>query len=62
MKQNRGIKEVSPYYEDESISKQEVEKWLKKASLNKFNIFDNYNKIILRLCKTLLKEWKDVDK
>jgi hypothetical protein len=52
---------VSPYHEDESVSKQDVEEWLRKASLNKFNIFNNYNKIILRLCKTLLKEWNSDD-
>ncbi len=54
---------MSPYYEDHSISKEQVEEWLKKASLNQFNVFDNYNQVILRLCKTLLMEWKkDVDK
>ncbi len=50
---------MSPYHEDESVSRQEIEEWLRKASLNRFNIFDNYNKIILRLCKALLEEWKD---
>ncbi len=48
---------MSPYHQDESTNLQQVEEWLKKASLNQFNIFDNYNKIILRLCKALLKEW-----
>ena len=52
---------MSPYYEDHSIDKKQVEEWLKRASLNKINIYDNYNQIILRLCKTLLKEWSNDD-
>lgn len=50
---------MSPYYQDESIDIEQVEEWLKKSSLGQFNVFDNYNKVILRLCKALMKEWKD---
>lgn len=53
---------MSPYHVDENIDIQQVEKWFKKASLNKFNVFDNYNKVILRLCKALLEEWKENEK
>jgi len=47
---------VSPYYAHENISDEQLKEWYKKACLNKFNIFDDYNKVIVYLCRELIKE------
>ena len=52
---------MSPYHEHENISDEQIEQWYKKACLNNFNIFDDYNKIILQLCRKIIKERKNND-
>jgi hypothetical protein len=47
---------VSPYHEPHHYSKKEVEELLKLAGGDKFNIFYDRNKIVVNLCRTLLKE------
>ena len=47
---------MSPYFEPYIYSKEEVEELLKLASSDKFNIFYDRNKIVVNLCRTLLKE------
>jgi len=44
----------SPY-----ASKDLVEKWYTKSCLRQFNIFNDNNKIIATLCRTLLREWEN---
>jgi hypothetical protein len=41
-----------------NLDKDIVEEWLRKASLNELNIFYDRNKIIVWLCRALLKAWK----
>jgi hypothetical protein len=41
------------------LDREIVEEWLKKASLCEFNIFHDRNKIIVWLCRALLKAWED---
>ena len=41
----------------EDLTKEQVEEWLKAASLRKINVFQDHNKIIVLLCRTLLKKW-----
>ena len=36
-----------------------VEEWLRKATMRELNIFHDRNKIIVWLCRALLKAWKD---
>jgi|TARA_Y100000034_G_C6836207_1_gene377911 hypothetical protein len=47
---------VSPYFEPHYYSKEEIEELLILASSDKFNIFYDRNKIVVNLCRTLLKE------
>lgn len=42
----------------EPLTVAKVEYWLKKASLRELNIFYDSNKIIILLCKALLKHMK----
>jgi hypothetical protein len=49
---------VSPYHEHEEISNEQIKQWYEKACFNKFNVFDDCNKIILQLCRTIMKERK----
>jgi len=49
---------VSPYFEPYYYSEEEIEELLKLAMTNKFNIFYDRNKIVVNLCRTLLKEMK----
>jgi len=53
---------VSPYFEPYYYSKEEVEELLKLAASNKFNIFYDRNKIVVNLCRTLLKELEKNEK
>ena len=46
----------------EELTKEQVEEWLKAASLRKINVFQDHNKIIVLLCRTLLKEWPEKGK
>tara|TARA_A100001515_G_C4444033_1_gene167946 strand:+ start:388 stop:546 length:159 start_codon:yes stop_codon:yes gene_type:complete len=46
---------LSPYHSHEEITNEQIKEWYSKASLNKFNVFDDYNKIILQLCRKLLE-------
>lgn len=46
---------MSPYHHHEKITNEQIKEWYNKASLNKFNVFDDYNKIILQLCRKLLE-------
>jgi hypothetical protein len=50
---------LSPYHSYEEITKEQIKEWYNKASLNKFNVFDDYNKIILQLCRKILKGGED---
>ena len=49
--------EVPPY-----ASKDLVEIWFKKSCLGKFNVCNDYNKVIATLCRTLLEEWENEEK
>jgi hypothetical protein len=51
-KTNYNIDEKKP------LTRKLVEEWLKKASLRELNIFYDRNKIIIILCKELLKHMK----
>lgn len=53
---------MSPYFEPYYYSKEEVEELLKLAASNKFNIFYDRNKIVVNLCRTLLKELEKNEK
>jgi len=46
---------LTEYIEPHYYSKEEVEELLKLASAGKFNIFYDRNKIVINLCRTLLK-------
>ena len=48
-------KVLTEYTEPHHYSKEEVEELLKLASAGKFNIFYDRNKIVINLCRTLLK-------
>jgi hypothetical protein len=41
--------------EKKDLTEEEIREWLKKSSLRKFNIFNDQNQIIKRLCIALLK-------
>lgn len=45
------------YIPEEEITKEQVDKWLRSAHLREINVFQDHNKIIVLLCRTLLKEW-----
>jgi len=53
---------MSPYFEPQYYSKEEVEELLLLASGDKFNIFYDKNKIVVNLCRTLLEEMKKNEK
>ena len=53
---------MSPFFEPEYYSKEQVEKLLKLSMTDRFNIFYNRNKIITNLCRTLLKLIEDQEK
>jgi len=36
-----------------------VEEWLQKATMRELNIFHDRNKIIVWLCRALLRAWRD---
>tara|TARA_B100000674_G_scaffold448803_1_gene417474 strand:- start:169 stop:330 length:162 start_codon:yes stop_codon:yes gene_type:complete len=42
--------------EDQEVSTAEVEDWLHRASIGKLNIFHDRNKIIILLCREVLKQ------
>ena len=48
---------VAPHKKRE-VTEEEVQEWLKKASLRQFNVFDDVNHIVYLLCQQLLKEMK----
>ncbi len=50
---------MSPYYNIEYYSKEEVENLLKISMTEELNIFHNRNEIITNLCRTLLKVWDE---
>ncbi len=52
---------MSPYHAYEDISDEQLEEWFRKACLNEFNVFDDYNKVIVHLCRELIKERKKND-
>mgnify|MGYP001296390396 FL=1 len=52
---------MSPYHAYENISDEQLKEWHQKACLNKFNVFDDYNKVIVQLCRELIKERKNND-
>jgi len=53
---------VSPYFKPYYYSEEEIEELLKLAMTDKFNIFYDRNKIVVNLCRTLLKEMKKNEK
>ena len=53
---------MSPYFEPHYYSKEEIQKLLKLAAAEKFNIFYNKNEIVVNLCRTLLKEMEKNEK
>ena len=40
---------------DEEIAREQIEEWKKQANYREFNIFDDTNRIIVLLCRQLLK-------
>ena len=50
-----------PPHEKRTLTREEIEKWLKSASLREFNIFVDTNHIIYLLCNQLLEKM-DEDK
>ena len=44
---------------DEDITREQVEEWKKQANYREFNIFDDTNKIIVLLCRQLIKLMKE---
>ena len=52
---------MSPYFTPEDLTKEQVEKWLRMAMCNEFNIFQDSNKTIALLCYELLKKWNKLD-
>jgi len=44
---------------DEDITKEQVEEWKNKANCRQFNIFNDTNRIIVLLCRKLLKMMKE---
>jgi len=53
---------VSPFFEPHYYSEEEIKELLKLAMTNKFNIFYDRNKIVVNLCRTLLKEMEKNEK
>ena len=45
-------------YEKRELTDEEVQDWLRKASLRKLNVFVDVNHIVYLLCHQLLKERK----
>jgi len=45
--------------EEKEYTIEEIEKIFRKAKLGKINIFNDYNRIIAKLCAALLKELKE---
>ena len=41
----------------EELTEEQVKEWLKKASYRQINVFVDHNKIIVLLCRALLKAW-----
>tara|TARA_Y100000310_G_C20621710_1_gene783686 strand:+ start:313 stop:492 length:180 start_codon:yes stop_codon:yes gene_type:complete len=48
--------------DEKTITKEDVEKWLKMANLEKLNVFHDRNKMIIILCKALLNAWENKEK
>jgi hypothetical protein len=44
---------------DEDITKEQIEEWKNKANCRELNIFTDTNKIIVLLCRKLLKLMKE---
>ena len=44
---------------DEEVAEEQVEEWKRKANCREFNIFDDTNKIIVLLCRKILKLMKE---
>ena len=42
-------------YKKETLTEKQVKEWLKKAQLEKINIFYNTNEIITKLCYALME-------
>jgi len=53
---------MAPYFEQYFYSKEEIKELLKLAATDKFNIFYDKNKIVVNLCRTLLKEMEKNEK
>ncbi len=53
---------MSPYHEPSELSDDQIKEWYKKACLGKFNVFDDYNKIILQLCRKIMEKEGKNDK
>tara|TARA_R110002110_G_scaffold257372_1_gene473316 strand:- start:256 stop:411 length:156 start_codon:yes stop_codon:yes gene_type:complete len=45
--------------EEDEYTIEEIEKIFREAKLEKINIFNDYNRIIAKLCAALLKELKE---
>tara|TARA_B100000678_G_C17885568_1_gene373185 strand:- start:248 stop:412 length:165 start_codon:yes stop_codon:yes gene_type:complete len=44
---------------DEDITREEIEEWKRKANCRQLNIFNDTNRIIVLLCRKLLKMMKE---
>ena len=53
---------MPPYFKPYYYSEEEIEELLKLAMTDKFNIFYDRNKIVVNLCRTLLKEMEKNEK
>ena len=44
---------------DEEITKEQIEEWKNKANCRQLNIFNDTNRIIVLLCRKILKMMKE---
>ncbi len=56
MSEKKG-KEKPINWNPEELDEEQVRKWLAQSSLNKINVFIDYNRVIKTLCKALLISW-----
>jgi hypothetical protein len=48
--------------DEKNLTEEQIKEWLSKANLNKLNVFYDRNRIIVILCKALLKAWENIEK
>ena len=56
---NKGGAIMGERIPDEEITKEQIEEWKDKANCRQFNIFNDTNRIIVLLCRKILKLMKE---